>query len=734
MALLTLTEIPQPVAPATQQPALQIKLRDDLIFTFQSYGERPCYLIEDPLYGNYFQIGLAEYTFIQQLDGHNSVADAAKVAPELDATQIQQISYWLIQSQLVYIWNVEQRNWFLPHAPRDPMQKWAGRLNALFIKIPLGSPDYWLEQLLPYTRWLLGWAFFVLWLLICGSGFYLVMANIDHFIHSASSLLLPHNALWLLLAWIIVKVLHETAHGLVCKKYGGHIHQAGIMLILFAPIGAYMNANASWRLTSRWQRIHVSLAGMYAELFVAGIAAWIWAYSDTGALNYLSYNIVIITSISTLLFNANPLMRFDGYYILSDLLNIPNLYISGQRYIRYLNQRYIQGRKITRPTWTGKRTTIIKGYAFASLIWRWLVVIGLLIAANHLFYGAGVILATMAGISMLALPLARFFIGLYKDTNRGAILRHLSLLLLIFSLFSGLLLTQVYWSRTITVPAVFDYADAQTIRTETAGFIKKIYIKSGDNVMTGDILLTLDNPDLYQEQRDLQLQIQTRELRRQHATTQGQLSDAQGENEKLQDLQHQLQEKNLQITALNIKATQTGTIIATELDNLLGVYLQRGTEILTLANPQQLEVKASIPQMDIDAFRANEGQSVHLYRHSQPSHAMNATLTRVNPSATQTILHPALTVLAGGELPVKPKAQQTEHKQQNSTDNSENYEYLTPRFTATLTLPPDEQHTIYAGETAFVTLKSPAQTLGEILWIGIERYIKRLQSRASNQG
>ncbi|EIJ41009.1 membrane-fusion protein [Beggiatoa alba B18LD] len=716
---------------APQAMNLKLRLRDDLSFTFQSYGERPCYLIEDSLYGNYFQIGVVEYAFIQQLDGEQSVEQAVQVAPELESQQIQQICYWLIHSQLVYVWNAEKQIWFLPKPPHDKVQAWAGRLNTLFIKIPLGSPDRWLNRLLPYTRWLLGVPFFLLWLLICGTGLYLVMAQFDRFVHSASSLLLPHNAFWLLIAWIIVKVLHETAHGLVCKKYGGYIHNAGIMLILFIPIGAYMNANASWRLTSRWQRMHVSVAGMYAELFIAGIAAWIWAQTETGVLNYLSYNIVIITSISTLLFNANPLMRFDGYYILSDLLNIPNLYLSGQRYIRYLNHRYIQGRTITPPQWKPEHTPLIKTYAIASLIWRWVVIIGLLVAANHLFYGAGILIATMAGISVLILPLIRFSMSLHKDPQRGAVLRHLSLLFLFVSLASLLLLTQVHWSRTLTAPAVFDYANAQIVRTETAGFIKKIHVKTGDIVAKDDILLELDNPDLYQEEKDLALQIQHRELRRQHAITQGQLSDAQGEIEKLQDLQHQYQEKQLQIASLTLKANQAGTIIAPDLRDLLGVYTQRGTEVLTLANPQALELKASIPQTDIDAFRAYEGQTVQIYRHSQPLHTFNATLSRVNPSASQTILHPALTVLAGGELPVKPKTQQSERDSSAKKDNSDNYEYLAPRFTATIALSTDIPKNIYAGETATIYLASPPQSLGELLWIGIERYIKRLQSQAT---
>ena len=124
--------------------------------------------------------------------------------------------------------------------------------------------------------------------------------------------------------WVVLKLIHELAHSLVCKKYGGRVASCGILVLLMIPM-PYVDVTSSWRFENKWKRILTSAAGMLSEVFVAAIACYVWANSQPGPIQYHAGNVIITASLHTLLFNINPLMRFDGYYMLADWLEIPNL-------------------------------------------------------------------------------------------------------------------------------------------------------------------------------------------------------------------------------------------------------------------------------------------------------------------------------------------------------------------------------------------------------------------------
>lgn len=705
--------------PAQKLPIL--KLRDDLQFRYQIYGERPSYLIEDTLNGHYFQIGLVEYHFIQQLNGNTTILDALKITPELELEQALPLCHWLLQSQLAYTPIPNGQGWMLLTPPTDVSKKFARYFNLLFIKISLGSPDRFLTRLQPYFNWMLTAWFFWLWLLICLSSIYQLVVHKTQFIGAASQILSIHNTIYLLLAWIIIKFIHELFHGLVCKKYGGYVHEVGILLILLTPLGGYVNANASWRFPSKWQKIHVSAAGIFIELLIASLSIWIWAYTEPGLLHYLTYNLILIAGIGTLFFNANPLMRFDGYYILSDLLNIPNLYTLGQRYIHYLMRRYLQGRNEPSPIAQSQKVLFIKIYSFATLFWRWLVVITLIFLANYLFEGAGIILAINAVIFMFIIPFGRFIRRLFIEPTGFTVMRRLFFVMSLMSAIVTLLLTQMTWSIRYYAPAVIEYQNSVIIRAESPGFVQKILVKQGDNVEKDQVLLILENKELLEEKINLALQIQIHELKGQQYFESDRLSDYQTEIEKINDLQHKLREKTQQVEDLTITAPIASTVVVDYLSDLQGTYLQQGTEILTLAHPQQKEIKLSISQQDIDVFRVKIGHALTFYRDAAPLTAIPILLQKVNPSATQTIVHPALTALAGGRISIKLKTEKNNEKQE-----LEQYEYLKPRFLGIAHLINEVTPTLQAGEIGTVELMSEPEILGNLLYIWITHYFENL--------
>jgi len=729
-------DIEQKQAPSSetkpQKAPLLLKLRNDLYFTYQSLGNQPCYLIEDPVNADFFQIGIPEYHFIRQLDGTVAVATALAKTPELTDEQAQMIVKLLVGSNLAYTWTEDKRSWQLSSQsqPRKAKKK-LSPLSFLVMRLDIGSPDWLLTKLFPWFRWMLGWKFFIVWIFLCITAIYHVVINADRFVESASNLISINNALWLALAWAILKTTHEIFHGLVCKKYGGHVHKCGVLLILFTPLGGYMDATASWRFTSRWQRIHVAVAGIFIELLMASVAAWVWAYSDVGGLSFFAYNIIITATVVSLFFNANPLMKFDGYYILSDLVSVPNLYMSGRAYVKYLRERYFQGLPTPYPLWhTPSKALIIKIHALLALAWRILVISSLVMLASQMMYGAGIIMAVMSISFMIILPVARFFIKSLQDPEGSYIMRRVFLSILVLGVSITLILTQITWSSRLSAPAIIDYADSLIVRTKTTGFVRNILVKQGDFVKAGQVLVELENRELVSEGEDLALQLRLSELKRQQYFNENLLAEYQAESEKIKDLHTKWLEKEEQVNSLILRAPVSGTVVVENFEDLQDAYLSIGAEILTIANPQQMQAKISIPQEDIETFRAHEGKAIQIYRSSAPLQAISTILDEIKPSATLAILDPALTAMAGGSIDVKPRSKNEE----DTSDNTAPYEYLTPHFLAEVTLPANTTALIKAGETAKAVLYSAPKTLGQLLKLAFDDFLQRRMERRSGTG
>jgi hypothetical protein len=199
--------------------------------------------------------------------------------------------------------------------------------NILSIRFRGFDPDRMLTAMNPFTAWFFTWPTFIAMLLLGIGAASLIFAQFDTFqakLPSFGEFFEAKNWIWLALVMALTKVAHEFGHGLACKRFGGQCHEAGVMLLVLTPC-LYMNVSDSWLLKSKWQRAFIAAAGMYVELIIASIAVFIWWFSQPGMVNQLALNVIFVSSVSTLLFNANPLLRYDGYYILSDLLEIPNL-------------------------------------------------------------------------------------------------------------------------------------------------------------------------------------------------------------------------------------------------------------------------------------------------------------------------------------------------------------------------------------------------------------------------
>ena len=326
---------PQPTGQPDQWLDGKFTLRNELKFDSRTQNGKTFVVIEDPIRSKYFQVGAREYRFIASVDGNKTgreIIEALNVKlpvgekpyTEQTATEVCQ---WLMQSNLVFGNSVDNAKRLGQQVKASNRAKMIGLLNPISFKFNLFNPNSALAAVQPYVQWWFSSWFAVIWCVVAIYASTLMYTNWSKMGAASTGILSEHSWIWLLVTWILLKVVHETAHGVACRRYGGEVPEAGVLLLLFTPM-AFVNVTSMWRFPNRWHRMVVSGAGMYVELFISFVSLIVWTRTE-GVIADICFNIFLMASVTTILFNANPLMRFDGYFLLSDALAIPNLYTKG---------------------------------------------------------------------------------------------------------------------------------------------------------------------------------------------------------------------------------------------------------------------------------------------------------------------------------------------------------------------------------------------------------------------
>lgn len=637
--------------------SLRPRLRADLRFTFQEFGgERTC-VLEDPVASKFHRVGLAEYRLMRLLDGRRTFSEAtARAAIDsgfegLDEGKALSLFRWLVQNRLVDPEGGIPSEVVLEGKGRRVRAGVRNAFNILFIKVPFGSPDRFFRAVAPPLGWLCGRAVFLLWTLVVLAGLVTVLLNGDRLREGAEGILGPDNWIWLGVVWLVLKLWHEFWHGLVCRHLGGAVREWGALFVLFMPLG-YVDASSSLRFPSKWRRIQVAAAGMYGEFFLAAVAAIVWSQTSPGIVNTISLNTMVMGSVVTLFFNLNPLMRFDGYFILSDWLEIPNLGTRANHLLKRVSKKWILGVRDLPPVeWTLRDTAILLVYGILSFLWRILIVVTLSVAATHLFGGGGLILAVIALLFWSVPPLLKLFGYLFVDSGgeRVRLRVALSRILLIGLSF--------YWigfipSRTtLSVEAVVEPAAESVLRAEAPGFVERIAVREGSEVREGDLVLELGNPELRLVRDTLAARIERQRARMRLARTSGQTADFEAEAAVLLGLEKQLAERDGWLESLRMEAPRDGEVMRAGLERLEGTYVRTGDELMRIVRRDSLELVLPVRQEDLDYYRDHIGQPVEILFPGRGWKTLGELL-RISGRAATRIDYPGLAAPSGGRLAV----------------------------------------------------------------------------------
>lgn len=292
------------------------------------------FVIEDPLSGKFFLIGVKEWSFVSQLDGAQTISNAVGRSAThmgneaLSEQEAISVARWLVEQGLAR--PIDALTAAATEGKKHGPKKKPLPFNPLAWKLPLGNPDQFLLAITPATRWLWSGWMLMAWLLLGAYAIGKIVAHAAELHSLPLEVLDQHNWLRMLIVYCVLKLFHELGHGLSCRHFGVPVRQAGVIFLLLAPM-PFVDVSRAWRLPSRWQRIVISAAGMYIELLLAFVAICLWTPASLDALDRICIDVALLASLHTLAFNANPLMRFDGYYIFADALGIPNLYNESQQ-------------------------------------------------------------------------------------------------------------------------------------------------------------------------------------------------------------------------------------------------------------------------------------------------------------------------------------------------------------------------------------------------------------------
>ena len=568
--------------------------------------------------------------------------------------------------------------------------------NPLSIRIPLWDPDRFLERTQRLVRPLLGVWGALLWLAVVAGG--CILAGIhwaDLTENFGDRVLSAHNLVVAFLVFPVIKLLHELGHAYATKAGGGEVHDIGILLLVLMPV-PYVDASASTAFRSKGNRAVVGAAGMLVETFVAALAMFVWVLVEPGAARAVAFNVMVIAGISTVIFNGNPLLRYDGYYILCDLAELPNLAQRSQQYLLSLFERRVLRLDHVEPQQLAPGEHVwLALFAAASFIYRTLVTVGIILFIAGEFFIVGVVLALWGGATMLLMPLGKALRYLGSSARLGrqrsraiAISAGVAIAVVAFLGFVPLPL------RTTTEGVVWLPEDAQ-VRAGTDGFISRVLMRPGSAVRAGDAVVASEDPVL--EARIAVLAAKVAELDAKLVSES--FSDkvqAGITREEMQGALATLAREEERRARLISFADRDGTFVLPQSEDLPGRYLRKGQLIGHVVRPAATLVRVVVGQDDIDLVRQ---RLVHadVRLANQMWMVTRVSLVREAPAAKDQLPSAALGTEGGGTLASDPRDQK-------------GGKALASVFQFDLELPTDAQQS-YFGTRAYVRFDHLAEPL-----------------------
>ena len=661
-------------------------------------------VLRNPVNGDHVRLNESAAQMLSSINGQTTLEALCTDSRDSNITP-EQVFAWLgplCYSGLVSLGSTSEDERLLQQYKTQKRARQMGRFaNPLAVKFPLLNPDRGLGVIVKKLPWLFSLWFLVTVLSVIFVALLAAIVNASTVAQEFSRVASSPRHWWLyVLMYPALKAIHELGHALVIKRWGGAVHETGITLLVLMPI-PYVDASDAWMFPRKYQRILVGAAGMIAECSIAAVGLIVFLAVQPGLIRELGFAVFVMGSVSTVLFNANPLLKFDGYYILQDWLDIPNLSTRSQHYCRYLAKKYfLRIADAKSPvSATGERRWFF-AYGVLATAYRVFITVVIALYLASQFMVLGVALALFALFQLLIKPVFKL-INYLRTSSELNDIRHSSMAKTsgIVFIVAALVAFFPMPSSTRTEGVVWVPQQAQVFAA-SAGLIKELLVEPGAEVKSGQLLVRLDAPELKTERLVLESQLKaaTVEYRSMQQTNPNVAKLLAAD---IQSYELELKDLNRRFKQLDIVAGNDGRFVLEKEGLVLGRHVKQGELLGYVVNKQDLMVKAVLTQQRIERVQAGV-KSARVRLADRFSESLAATLTRQTPAALHSLPSPALAYDGKSGIAV---ASQTDEQLQT----------VERVFHIELALP-GEATIAGIGGRAYVTLRHQPESLGRRWW------------------
>jgi putative peptide zinc metalloprotease protein len=529
--------------------------------------------------------------------------------------------------------------------------------NPMAVRIPLFDPNRILDLTLPLVRPLFTVPGFLAWLALVLTGFVLAVLHWPELTSDvADRVLATENVALIMFVYPVVKSLHELGHAYATKIWGGEVHEVGVMLLVFIPV-LYVDASASAAFRQKRRRVIVGAAGILVEMALAAIAIIIWIQASPGLGRTVAFNVMLIGGVSTLLFNGNPLLRFDGYYIFSDLIEIPNLGSRANAYFFYLVQKHLfKIVDIDNPVTEPSEAKWLLAYSVLSFVYRMTVSIGIALFLATRMLAIGLVMAIWAISAIAILPLFKGAKFLATNSRLRGRRRQAFMVVGGLAALAMIVLFIIPLPYATIAEGVVIVPDQAEVRAKTEGFVTKVLTAPDSDVLPRQPLVALEDPILDAKVAVIEAQL---DETRQRLDAVKQIDRVQAEmfEDQAAHLAEKLEDARKRKEDLTVLSDQSGRFVLEHAENLPGRFIKRGDLLGYVIASSDPVVRVLAPQSDVDLIR-QPSTRVEARLVEDLEHPIAAKILREVPSAQQDVPSLALTTRGGGSIALDPSRTQ----------------------------------------------------------------------------
>jgi len=708
---------PAPAVPqsslADRLRAVHVGVRQDLDVSRHLFRGEVSYIVCDPITFQNHRLDQHGYDVFVAIKAERSLGEihaelvARGVLPEDDEESFFEFVFMLHRLGFLALPLSDEKNLYRRFTAKREARRRRRWLSILFLRIPVWNPDGFLSRTMRYAQPLYSRTALLVWLLLVAAAGFVAFQHRAELSRPLDGMLAAGNlaAMWFML--IGLKVLHEFGHAYACKRFGGHVPDMGVYLILGTPC-AYVDATASWSFTKKSQRLIVCLAGMYVESAAAAIAVFVWAFSDAPFVRSIAYNVMFLASVTTILFNINPLLRYDGYYILSDLLEVPNLRQRATGYVQYVAKRLLLGIRPAEGRVSRGLGVLLLAFGIASAAYRVVLVLAIAAAVGMKLFFVGLAGAAAYVLLSVGSLIHRTVVYLWFAQETAPVRGRAILASVLLIGVGPVALALLPVRGSVSAAGVVRGENETVVRAELGGFLETPPPAPGTFAPAGTPLARLRSDDRTEAIAEARARISASRLRR-DALLASAPAQAALEALRLAEYEAELAHYEREVQALEPAAPVGGHVADGLPPQDVGRYVARGEPVATLVDGAW-DVRVVLSADQIAACAPRVGDEVRFRTAGAARREWRAEVVHIRPAGSNQIEDAALTHVGGGEIPVDPAS---------GAASSAHFE-VTIRLR-------DADAAVRRGMTGRVRFAATAEPLGLQLYRRVVRFADRLQ-------